>query len=448
MISRASELLAEFINKERKALEEVEIPHMPTLGEAYEAIAAQGIDQQFAIPKFLGLKVVSGFVTVGDRQLPNQVDCMLVDGEGQRIGLTDHHIYPIERVLCLVEVKKTLTKDDLLDAMHHLGAIKRAASGRIAELLDREEFSADISQLRLHFAQISGHAAPESLSDRLLQPLERKLLFHSLLTDHFTPATVILGFDGHKTEAGLRGAFASILEEHLGPDGGFGVTGLPSLVLASNFSLVKCNGLPYILKRAPNDWVVVASVRENPIRILLEVLWTKIAQYYGVGMPWNDGLAMESLSPLLNAAVVHHEGATGWRYNSVEPNEASLRHRPAMSWEPARLTARAVTLFGLLIAKGGWVDTCDDDLSAYLLMKYQQSLDEICAELIGTGYFMREGRNLRPIHMHSFLLGVADGTGHLAHDKAKFDEWCEKHGHAPHYLSLLLVDDDELGDKS
>ena len=180
MIGQASQLLAEFIAKERRALERLEIPHMPTLGEAYEAIAAQGIDQQFVIPNALGLKVVSGFVTVGDKQLPNQIDCMLVDGDGQRIGLTDKYIYAIERVLCLVEVKKTLDKADLVDAMLHLGSIKQAAFEHIGELLDRDQFSADISALRHHFAQISGHAAPEILADRLRLPLEQGILFTQL----------------------------------------------------------------------------------------------------------------------------------------------------------------------------------------------------------------------------------------------------------------------------
>lgn len=442
MISHASQLLAEFIARERKALEGLEIPHMPTLGEAYEAIAAQGIDQQFVIPKALGLKVVSGFVTVGGKQLPNQIDCMLVDGEGQRIGLTDHYVYPIERVLCLVEVKKTLNKPDLVDAMHHLGSITQAASQHISELLDRGEFSGDISALRHHFAQISGFAAPDRLADRLTLPLERGILFHSLLFDHFTPATVILGFDGYSTESGFRRAFVDILEEHVGAGKGFGIPSLPSLVLSSQFSLVKCNGLPYICKWKDNDWVAVASVRENPVRILLEVVWTTIGQFYGVRMPWNDGLEMESLRPLLMAVAMQHDGIAGWKYNSVEPGEAVLRKRPATEWEPAQLSAAAVALFGLLMVRGGCVDSGDDELSTYLQREHGLSLDQICAELIGTGYFMREGRFVRPVHTHSILLELDDETGRLAHDQSKFDAWCLKQGLEPHYISLLFLEDD------
>ena len=54
MIELASQVLEEFIAKEHQALDEIDMPHMPTLGEAYEAIAGKGIDQQFVIPKGLG----------------------------------------------------------------------------------------------------------------------------------------------------------------------------------------------------------------------------------------------------------------------------------------------------------------------------------------------------------------------------------------------------------
>lgn len=43
MIRKASELLREFIEVEKRKLDGVEMPHMPTLGTAYEEITKQGI---------------------------------------------------------------------------------------------------------------------------------------------------------------------------------------------------------------------------------------------------------------------------------------------------------------------------------------------------------------------------------------------------------------------
>ena len=78
MISKASELLELFIQEETKKLAGIKMPHMPTLGSAYEEVTKQGIDKDFAIPKHLDLSVVSGFVSIASEMLPEQIDCMLV----------------------------------------------------------------------------------------------------------------------------------------------------------------------------------------------------------------------------------------------------------------------------------------------------------------------------------------------------------------------------------
>ena len=99
MITKASELLSLFIEEEKKKLAGVIMPHMPTLGSAYEEITKHGIDKHFVIPKSLDLRVVNGFISIAGKMLPEQIDCMLVEGEGKQYGLTDQYIYDIERVL-------------------------------------------------------------------------------------------------------------------------------------------------------------------------------------------------------------------------------------------------------------------------------------------------------------------------------------------------------------
>jgi len=97
MINKASELLEIFINEENKKLQGIKMPHMPTLGSAYEEITKQGIDQEFVIPKNLDLRVVSGFISIDGVILPEQIDCMLVHGDGEKFGLTDQYLYEIKK---------------------------------------------------------------------------------------------------------------------------------------------------------------------------------------------------------------------------------------------------------------------------------------------------------------------------------------------------------------
>ncbi|WP_206433615.1 hypothetical protein [Pseudomonas synxantha] len=87
MIRKASELLEEFIEVEKRKLDGFDMSHMPTLGSAYEEITKQGIYQDFAIPKHLDLRIVSGFISIGGEMLAEQIDCMLVHGEGENTDL-------------------------------------------------------------------------------------------------------------------------------------------------------------------------------------------------------------------------------------------------------------------------------------------------------------------------------------------------------------------------
>ncbi len=63
MIEKVSEILHAFIKLEESKLADFEMPHMPSLGSAYEEITKQGLAQDFVIPKNLDLKVVTGFIT-------------------------------------------------------------------------------------------------------------------------------------------------------------------------------------------------------------------------------------------------------------------------------------------------------------------------------------------------------------------------------------------------
>jgi hypothetical protein len=49
--------------------------------------------------------------------LSRQIDVMVVHGDGERIPHTDHWIYPVNKVIAVIEVKKSPYKKDLADAL-------------------------------------------------------------------------------------------------------------------------------------------------------------------------------------------------------------------------------------------------------------------------------------------------------------------------------------------
>ncbi|MGA3825116.1 DUF6602 domain-containing protein [Pseudomonas chlororaphis] len=213
MIRKASELLEKFIEVEKSKLHGFDMPHMPTLGSAYEEITKQGIYQDFAIPKNLDLRVVSGFVCIGEVMLTEQIDCMLVYGEGERYGLTNQFKYDIEKVLCIFEVKKTLRKADYMDAMEHLANIRRKFADNFEERLVNEGYEPDITNARRRFSQLTGKVAPEKYLDIHHLSSADGMLFYVLVQESLAPITIIHGYEGYRTERGLRSVFLDILEE-------------------------------------------------------------------------------------------------------------------------------------------------------------------------------------------------------------------------------------------
>lgn len=439
MISKASELLEIFIREETKKLAGLEMPHMPTLGSAYEEITKQGIDQNFAIPKHLDLSVVSGFVSIGGEMQPAQIDCMLVHGKGVRYGLTEQYIYDIENILCIFEVKKTLRKPDYSDAMDHLASIRRKFAEHFENKLINEGYEPDITSARRHFAQITGKIAPERYSGIHGLSESDGILFYCLVQESLAPVTIIHGYDGYKTESGLRKVFVDILEEKKEAGAGFGIPSIPSLVTSNQHCLVKGNGVPFLAIKDDDKWVAVFSTRHNSAKLILELIWSKISCHFDIKMPWNDGLHMDSIEPLLIAKAVRIGNEAGWMYNSVEFKEKRLKRDDDNIWEPAILGKAEISAINIMAMRGGYLPL-DEGMNEYLTRTHGAMAVEVGQNLIATRLFMRDGEYIRPIHAHTHVVTLDDNTGYASSERDRLDLWCDKHGIPPHYLNLLFVE--------
>lgn len=434
MITAASDLLAAFIAKEVEKLAGFDMPHMPTLGNAYEAIAKAGIDQRYVLPPGLDLQVVSGFIA----GLPNQFDCMLVHGPGRRYGLTDEYLYPIEQVLCVFEVKKNLTKSDLADAIEHLAAAQRAFSDSFARRHDAGEVRVNFQRAAQSFTQITGRKGPETIDALDAIPIGHRTLFSLLARAPHAPVTVLWGFGGYTTEHGLRKGLLDILESQAGTAGNASVELLPTLVTANNHSLIKCNHQPYLLRRGDAEWVCLASTRHNPARILLELLWTKISTHFDVAMPWGDDMELETLQELLVAHAEFHGDTLGWNYLSIEYSEKRLQREPSVQWEPAILSMAAMTIVDLLGMHGGSLKL-DEGLAAYILKKHSLPLADVVVELVDSCAFGRSENELHVIAPITSIGHLDDGTGVVALDRNKLDKWCQAKGVDPTFVTIMAI---------
>lgn len=425
MIEKASEILEQFIAKEAQRVEGIKMPHMPTLGSAYEEITRQGIDNNFIIPKGLDLKVVSGFISVAGEMLPEQIDCMLVHGDGERYGLTDQYIYDIELVLCIFEVKKTLNKTDFKYAFEHLNKIRKKFAQLFEKKLIEDGYEPRLDAPAKLFSRITGKPAPEKYHEIHALTPEDGILFYALVQECYAPVSIIHGYGGYKTESGLRKAFVDILSYEKDSNGiGFGIPSLPTLVTANNFCLLKNNGFPYMAIRGANNWVAVSSTRHNPAYMMLEIIWSKISLYFDVAMPWKDTLETENLSHLLTAVGRKEGEQVGWWYRTNEPSEKLLKREAKIEWEPSPLSQAAITLTNLMLLRGGQFDVAES--SEWLEEKFGATFDEVTEELLSSGYFMDDNGLIRPIETVSYIATADDNSGVVATDRNMLELWLEK----------------------
>lgn len=431
MISHASEILRAFIAAEKSKLEGFEMAHMPTLGKAYEAITMAAVDKQFVLPPGLDLRVVSGFIEGSQ----NQYDCMLVQGDGERYGLTTEYRYPVERVLCVFEVKKNLTKGDLADAINHLAEVQRLHIEATYGHKPERPFSSIRNAIR-SYERITGKIGPTSYRELDAMPLQDRTLIGFLERQRHVPATVVMGYDGYKTESGLRGALLKIVQGELGKPSSTTIDLLPALITAGDFSIVKCNAQPYLMYRQAERWIATASTRHNAALILLELLWTKISFFCDIQMPFGDGMETETLVELFSLQAVPQGEAYGWNAYPFEYSEAKLLRQPTMPWQPTRISPAAMALVNR-VALGGGEATLNEGLGAYIQKTHGVSMESAVAELVQGDGFAWSANRLKVTSAATVVAVLDDNTGYFAIDRNQLEAWCAAQSLEPTFMTIL-----------
>jgi len=354
MIKNVSSLLKALIDQERKKLDEYSLSHGPTIGKMYEGLTSNILDR--AIPESLGLHIKCGVIHDGAGNMTGEIDCMLVKGEGEEIPFTNSYKWHIKDVIAVFEVKKSLYSNDLRDAsFEHLREVLENYSRYVESGQGEETF--DISSTRRVFAETTGIIPPKHKAvDKL--PIEKEMIYYTLVMEQLSPVRIILGYHGFRKESALREALAKFLQENL-EQRGFGVGSFPQLIICSKYSLVKMNGQPYTSPMDGDYWNFYASSRTNPVRLILEFIWTRLSRDYGLGGLWGEDLDLQNFSIFLSGKIKQVQDKIGWDYNYTPLKDEILRSEPSeMPWEPCYLNNTQFVIINRLCA--GEIKRIDD----------------------------------------------------------------------------------------
>jgi hypothetical protein len=328
MIITVADFLNSLMNKEKELIKEYEIVgHAPTIGDMYEGLTKSLLNR--ALFKELDIRIASGKIRNEEGDFSNEVDCMIVEGPGDPIPYTDKFIYDVSQVIAVLEIKKNLYKDDLIDSYNKMHKIYKIGDPKLASLKGvRDAFRHIVKKELPNYEDI------ESL------PFHEQMIYHSLLIEETLPVRIIFGYYGYKSEYALREAFVKFLSDKSG-NKGFSPLIFPDLVVCGNSSLVKLDAMPYIGFLDNNDfWNFYGSSIDNPLLLLLEIIWTRLSYKYNIDSKiFGEDLDFETFHPYLaGKAQKLSDGTMGWEFKYHFIEKKNLEHDPIrFEWEPAEL---------------------------------------------------------------------------------------------------------------
>ncbi|WP_213733798.1 DUF6602 domain-containing protein [Citrobacter europaeus] len=406
-IKNIADLLSAFSLEEKEKIAQQHIKHAPTIGKMYEGLTKDILlndNIMKSFPSELNLRVCSGFFYNESEELSNQIDCMLVQGEGERIPHTDDYKYKIKNVIAIFEVKKNLFLSELRDSLNLLE--KTDAFFDLGKSISDLNFNS----IDRSFEKITYKKAPHfNELDKLNE--HDYAVYQALASDQIAPVRIAIGYEGYKTEARFREGFMKYLSDHEK----FRIFKIPSLIISDNFSIIKMNGFPFYCSN-PDDqkWVVAASSNCNPLVFVLELIFDKIQQKYGVDLHLHEDILDENTSPLLSIAKKDAK----WDAYAIEVDNSFLKNRePYLTWNPVPINKDEMIL--LKEIETSKIITQDDILR---LKSISAKTDKLISKLVSARYFIYSGNNvLKNSEFH--FLKFNSGSYLLFPNKRKIERW-------------------------
>ena len=423
MINTIADLLKAFSDIENQRLKEQNISHPPTIGAMYEGLTAEILQKSI----FDGLNLVvskSSFI----KGSKTEFDVILAEGEGERIPHTDRFVYTPEQVLVVIQVKKSFYAKDLSDSYENLMRIPNL-------YLDvaPEEYMARLATDSVH------HTLQRCITDydEGKLSLEEEYVYHSLVSQAQLPITIVIGYNGLKSEASLREKYYEYLEGMISSETdvkmGYGPNSFPSLLICGGNSIVKMLGTPYNapLKQSPDGWwAFTASSHYNPMFFFLDMIWSKLSYKYKLPpYIFGDDLETPKMTPFLLGRITKKGDRMGWiyYYNDVDEHELNSING-TVEWHPTYLDEIQYRVMNLLCIDGeldfSEIPSIEKDAQVF----GYETLDTLIQSLCDTGMVARVDANrVRLISSHCQVMMIDDKYIMGENTSGRFDNWLIKH---------------------
>lgn len=404
MIETVADFLQQLLDKEKEVLSRQKITHRPTIGNMYEGLTAEVLQQ--GLFKGLNLRLcTSSFIRNNQGELTGELDVVLAVGEGEPIPYTTQYIYKPEQVVAVFQVKKKLFSKDMVDSYLNL---RNVVSVYAHETI--QQYQGEL--LRDAFTSICRKDI--TTESRKNYNDNEEHIFYVLKHEAIMPVRIVLGYDGFKKENNLRNSFIDYIEENITTDlknkkKGFGPANLPSLIVCRNFSILKNNGMPFGFPMTDGMWNVLFTTNEKPVYFMLEYIWTRLSYMYSISSDiFGEDLIMEQVIRFLDCRVTKIADQSAWHYQYFPVDDDFLANtRTAKDWGPVFLDEAQFHLINYLLVYGSvslaskFISDLDKDQNT--------SIDKILEHLLTSGLAFTENGEVKLLNKGCACAALPDG---------------------------------------
>lgn len=251
--------------------------HPGVIGDAWESVHHDYLE--YVLPE--NFYVVSGQVEFMDGSVSSEIDLMIVKGEPEQIGglKSSRYFCKYDDVVAIFEVKAKLRGAALCDGLRHLQKFRDDEWGSVINLVEKNRFPS-VTQHAIKKAKLI-LGKPDDSGEEEFSEYHMRLL-RAVMTTYVGPAKILIGSNGYSSEENLRkGIYEQVGKNNINLD----INYLPDLIISQSNSIMKLLGNPngaevISCEGYPGSVIYAGSTNFNPFSLIIELIWTHIANKF------------------------------------------------------------------------------------------------------------------------------------------------------------------------
>ena len=158
------------------------------------------------------------------------------------------------------------------------------------------------------------------------------------------------------------------------------------------------------------------------MRLLIEVLWTRLSNQFKAEFPSDDNLQMERIAPLLSTRLRRMGDRVGWDYRYDDLSAGDLDKAKPISWEPDPIEGPGWVIL-MQTSRRGELDIRDEELRAYAV-KEGFDVEAAVADLVARRLLAWTSKNtVRVIASKIVTAFTPDGRVFASDEDVRLGPW-------------------------